>query len=97
MSDDGLTVWLMVDFGGTVEPLPEAPSWFRDAACFGSGIDYVEPGSKDAVRAALDLCGRCRVREPCYALAVAEGHVYGIFGGTTEKQRSRLRNGHEAA
>lgn len=83
--------WLMRDYGGDLEVLPEAPSWFAEAACYGSDIDFVEPGGKRAVQAALALCGRCPVRDECYRLAIDEGHVHGIFGGTTERQRQTAR------
>ena len=90
MTDD-LTRWLMLDFGGDLEVLPEAPRWFRQAACLGSPLDFVEPGSSQAVQACLTLCERCPVRVECYDLAVAEGHMFGIFGGTTEKARAQAR------
>ena len=88
---DGRILWLMRDVFGDLEVLPEAPSWFAEAACLGTHLDFVEPGGKPAVRACLDLCEACPVREPCYRLAITEGHVHGIFGGTTEKQRQTAR------
>ena len=45
-------------------------------------------------RAALAICGTCRVRDEClsYALA-APGHLpeVGIWGGTTDDERKKLR------
>ena len=45
-------------------------------------------------RAAVAICGTCRVKDACldYALA-APGHLpeVGIWGGTTDEQRNRLR------
>jgi len=64
---DGFTEWMMRDVFGEVSAMPSAPSWFAEAACDGSGLDDVEPGSKDAIRAALANCGRCPVREACGA------------------------------
>ena len=92
MDDKPLTVWLMRDYGGDLgSPIPDAPSWFAQAACLGSEVDFVEPGGKLAVKAALALCEACPVREPCYELAITEGHHHGIFGGTTERQRQTAR------
>lgn len=88
---DGLTPWLMSNVGGDLEVLPEAPSWFRRAACLGSDLDFVDPGGKLALQACLDLCEACPVRVECYNLAVTEGHVHGIWGGTTERQRQQAR------
>lgn len=86
---DGRIHWLMRDYGGTVEVLPQAPPWFRDAACYGSDLDYVEPGGKDQVAACLAACERCPVREPCYEAGAHE--PFGIWGGMTERQRARAR------
>ena len=89
VEDEPLTRWMMRDHGGTVEVLPEAPSWFAEAACYGSDIDYVEPGGKDAVRAALALCEGCPVRAACAEAGASE--PYGIWGGMTERERARAR------
>lgn len=38
--------------------------------------------------AAKSICSRCPVRAACSAYAVQTGEVYGIWGGTTERERS---------
>ena len=93
-----LTPWLMQDvFGDIPSPFPQPPSWYRQAACEGSDIDFIEPGSRAGVQAALALCGRCPVRVPCGAYAASEGLVWGVWGGMTEKARAQARKDDRAA
>jgi WhiB family redox-sensing transcriptional regulator len=39
--------------------------------------------------AAKAICARCPVRTACRAYALRTGELYGIWGGTTERERSR--------
>ena len=50
---------------------------------------------RDVARAKT-VCAACPVREPCLDAALATGghHDHGIQGGTTPKERIRLRKGH---
>jgi Transcription factor WhiB len=51
------------------------------AACAGADPElfFPEPGQGDT--GALAICARCPIRRDCYALAVATGQRYGIWGG----------------
>lgn len=48
------------------------------------------PGDVQGIQRATAVCSRCPVAGPCLAYGIATGSV-GIFGGTTERQRARLR------
>lgn len=39
--------------------------------------------------AAKAICGHCPVRAECRAYALQTGELYGIWGGTTERERAR--------
>jgi WhiB family transcriptional regulator, redox-sensing transcriptional regulator len=39
--------------------------------------------------AAKTICSRCPVRTACRAYALETGELYGIWGGTTERERAR--------
>ncbi len=39
--------------------------------------------------AAKTICSHCPVRTACRAYAVKTGELYGIWGGTTERERAR--------
>lgn len=84
----------------TRRPTPEQPpgdSWRHQAACRDRDTRLFtdpRPGTDD-VRQALATCNTCSVRKACLAAALrhsAEADV-GIWGGTTEQTRHRLRTG----
>lgn len=39
---------------------------------------------------AIELCKTCPFMEECYEQAMTHGEVYGVWGGTTAKQRKKL-------
>lgn len=43
------------------------------------------------------LCGRCPVKDQCLDWAVTTGQKHGIWGGTSERERRRLRRRRPAA
>ncbi len=78
-------------------------TWRDGAACVGASPEIFflgyGPGrghgrlSKTAKARALELCGRCPVAAEClaYALSMPATGDMGVWGGTTEKQRVKLR------
>ena len=75
---------------------PEAEHWQDLAACRGADADLFFPISDSGpshrqIDRAIDVCQACPVRRPCLLYAVSLPRVYGIWGGTTEAQRNRLR------
>ncbi len=78
-------------------------TWRDEAACRGVNPEIFflgyGPGrglgrlSKTAKARALELCDRCPVIDVClaYALSLPATGDFGIWGGTTEKQRVGLR------
>lgn len=43
------------------------------------------------------LCGRCPVKDDCLDFALANREHYGIWGGTSERERRRIRRRRSAA
>jgi WhiB family redox-sensing transcriptional regulator len=67
-------------------------------ACAGADPEAWFPETGASNRAAKQLCASCVVQVECRGYAIrAEPHVYGIWGGTTEGQRMRLRRERRAA
>ena len=69
-------------------------SWWDDAACRDVDTEAFFPVKDDdersyVKRAALSVCDRCPVREPCLTKALRDG-AYGIWGGTTQGQRAKM-------
>jgi WhiB family redox-sensing transcriptional regulator len=73
------------------------PDFFdrTDRGCARSHPDLFFPGKDDSKQAAaaLALCRRCPVLTECRAWAIPISDLYGIVGGTTRKERQRLRAG----
>ena len=74
-------------------PSPDS-QWARRAACAGHPPRrFTDPADHTETRAALAVCRRCPVRQPCLDTALARHPTadVGIWGGTTEPQRRHLR------
>jgi WhiB family transcriptional regulator, redox-sensing transcriptional regulator len=71
------------------------PGWIERAACRGKGTDPFFEDSATAggglYRTARELCALCAVREDCLAHALAFPELYGMWGGTSERERVKLR------
>jgi WhiB family redox-sensing transcriptional regulator len=71
------------------------PAWEARAACRGMGSEVnFFPDRGESLEPARAICARCPVREPCLELALAPmegGLVFGIWGGTSARERVRLR------
>jgi hypothetical protein len=74
------------------------PDWMRDALCrdpevlASVGGCFVAAEANDARRAAaLQACGVCRVRVPCFDWALELPDQVGIAGGTTTAARRAIR------
>jgi WhiB family redox-sensing transcriptional regulator len=86
----------------TTTPVPagQGGDWRRQAACRDADAELFFPdersgGHTHQLARARELCAGCQVRQPCLDLALhgpqAHNDRYGIFAGTTARQRSTLR------
>lgn len=64
------------------------PSWFHTPAGASDEIDVDE--RREATIAAVAVCSLCTVRDECLAWAL-EHREHGIWGGTTDRERTRMR------
>lgn len=65
--------------------------WMDDAACKGEDTELFFPSRGESTEAAKTICDRCPVRQPCLDYALDVGEKFGIFGGTSERERRRMR------
>lgn len=73
-------------------PIPELDETWKDRAnCIGVDTDLFFPGRGESNQRALAVCKGCEVRQACLDYAMARGEKFGIWGGTSERQRRRLR------
>jgi WhiB family transcriptional regulator, redox-sensing transcriptional regulator len=70
--------------------------WLAGAACLSADPDLFFPVSSSGpsvgqVAQAKAIRARCRVRRECLRLALATREAHGVWGGTSEEERRRLR------
>jgi WhiB family redox-sensing transcriptional regulator len=71
-------------------PILDERPWAVFAACKDEQSMAFFPQTKDEEAKALAICGICPVREDCLENALETNERFGVWGGTTEKERRRL-------
>ena len=71
-------------------------NWREHASCRSCSPDLFFPAGTtgaavDEIAAAKAVCRQCTVQSQCLRFALRTGQAYGIWGGTTEDERIRLR------
>lgn len=72
-------------------------SWRADAACRNLDTEIFFPDSESDAGPALEVCAVCPVRAECLDWAIVNRQHDGIWGGTTESERKRIRRRRAAA
>lgn len=75
----------------TPTDLGATPAWFVDAACRGAPTHIWYPHRGDDTTEARAICARCPVIAECRDHAIDTRELFGIWGGTAERQRRTLR------
>jgi WhiB family redox-sensing transcriptional regulator len=75
--------------------------WRKDAACRASSPDLFFPvGTVGPALTEIDsakaVCAGCVVREECLEFAVHTNQEFGVWGGTSEDERRRMRQAHRS-
>lgn len=71
----------------------DRPAWQARAACRGLDTDLFFTDRGESTAAAKAVCAGCNVRSECLAYAQAKAERFGIWGGLSERQRRRIRDG----
>ena len=70
--------------------------WWSDAVCSTAdpelffSVSSLSPALRQVAQAKA-ICARCHIQQACLRYALDVGPVQGIWGGTTEAERRRLR------
>ena len=72
-------------------------TWRAKAACRDLDTDIFFPDAEDDVAPALEVCASCPVREACLEFALSTRQHDGVWGGTTEAERKRIRRRRQTA
>jgi WhiB family redox-sensing transcriptional regulator len=74
--------------------------WRHQAACAGQDPEYWFPieasGYTPAHKRAVTICRSCPVQAACLNWAMENNEYYGIWGGTSARQRADLRRDRRA-
>lgn len=62
-----------------------------DALCAEVDPEMFFPDEGRSNKAARKICGKCEIEEQCREWAVAHPRLDGIWGGTTERERQKIR------
>ena len=83
---------------GLIRATPHGPDrpddWREQSACKDDptpDLWFVAPSDRHGIAAAKAICRRCPVAAECLAEAMANPSIVGVWGGTTENQRAKLR------
>ena len=83
---------------GYIRATPHGPDrpddWREQAECKDDPIPdlwFVPPGDRHGIAAAKAICHRCPVAAECLAEAMADPSIVGVWGGTGENERAKLR------
>lgn len=70
-----------------------APAWRKDAACRGEDVNIFFPIDYGQAVKAKKICAACPVRVQCldWALSHPQAEDAGIFGGTSFRERRKIR------
>jgi len=71
-------------------PILQERPWAVFAACKDEPSMKFFPENREEEREALAVCGRCPVVDDCLAHALATNERFGVWGGTTERERRKL-------
>jgi WhiB family redox-sensing transcriptional regulator len=73
----------------------EPPEWMSQAACRGldSNIFYPDPPKRGIGIAAARACLPCPVQDECLLWALQKPEKFGVWGGTSERDREAILKG----
>lgn len=73
----------------------ERPEWMRAAACktVGASLFFATDGG---ITDAKKVCEGCPVKETCLEYALSHNEQHGVWGGTSERERRRIRRNRKA-
>jgi WhiB family transcriptional regulator, redox-sensing transcriptional regulator len=77
--------------GGAAHDRPVAGEWTEQAACADADPDIFFPERGKPTAPAKAICAVCPVRVECLEYALDASEKFGVWGGTSEKERRRLR------
>jgi WhiB family transcriptional regulator, redox-sensing transcriptional regulator len=66
-------------------------AWADDGDCQYADPELWFPAPGERAEAAKSICAQCPVKAECLAYAMPRSELEGIWGGTSQRQRARMR------
>jgi WhiB family redox-sensing transcriptional regulator len=67
-------------------------NWRENANCAGLDVDMFFPVKSAVTDTVKKICDNCFVKKECAAFAISIPEISGYWGGTTERERQKLRS-----
>jgi WhiB family transcriptional regulator, redox-sensing transcriptional regulator len=74
-----------------------SPAFMDLGSCRGMDPEIFFPDRGESLRPAKEVCGGCIVRDECLEYALDNRERFGVWGGTSERERRRLRRARREA
>lgn len=68
-----------------------SPAFMDLGSCRGMDPDIFFPDRGESLAPAQAVCAECIVAEECLEYALDNGERFGVWGGTSERERRRIR------
>lgn len=85
---------MLLHMGSIIVENTSAYTWDEHALCRDADPDIFFGPKSDptTTKKAIAVCNRCPVREPCLEFALKNSIQYGVWGGTSERHRRKLKS-----
>lgn len=70
--------------------IPPQPAWMADGLCAQTDPEEFYPDKGGSTAVAKRVCAACPVQDDCLDYALTHREQYGIWGGTSLRERQRL-------
>lgn len=67
------------------------PSWSSRGVCNDLDPELFYPARGESTKEPKQACSQCRIAAQCLSFALESGEKHGIWGGTSERERRRMR------
>jgi WhiB family redox-sensing transcriptional regulator len=75
-----------------VQETPKDAAWMLQGLCRGLEAEVFFPPDSDGVETAQRICAECPVRVECLDHALRYAIADGVWGGTSQRERVRIRS-----
>jgi len=90
VNEKGFDMNDMIDSALFEAPVLDERPWTVFSACREADPTIFFASTRDDDRAAVRVCGTCTVRDECLGFALDTRERFGVWGGTTERERKRM-------